>query len=280
MDKIFILILNYQRPKETIECLHSIVKFSNCQIFKLSIILIDNGSQDESVELIRKKFPHLKIIENKKNLGFAGGNNVGIKYALRKSADFILLLNNDTEVYSDFLIQLIKVMRKDKNVGIAGPVIEHKVKNKTFYDYGGKINFKLARAYHINKRTYQKTKPIERDFVSGCCMLIKKEVFEKVGFLDERYFLYLEDVDFCVRVKKVGYKIWMVPAVKIFHYGGVSGDDWIKILYSFRNSILFTMKWVPFLYKPIALIYNLIFYPYLAVDWNLKRLKQLVLKLG
>lgn len=287
MNKVFILILNYKRPKETIDCLNSL-KSLNTKYCIPHTIVVDNGSKDDSIEQIKNgklkmenANPKFKItlIQNKKNLGFAGGNNVGIKYALQKGADFILLLNNDTKVYPDFLIQLIKVIKKDKNTGIVGPVIEHKVKNKIFYDYGGRINFKLAKAYHINKKVYKKTKSIERDFVSGCCMLVKREVFEKIGFFDEKYFLYLEDVDFCVRVKKAGYKIYLTPTAKIFHYGGASGNDWIKIVYSLKNSILFTIKWTPFLHKPAALIYNLIFYPYLAISWNLKKLKKFVLKL-
>lgn len=240
-------------------------------------IVIANTQIFQSEKKEIKKLSDI-FIQNKKNLGFAAGNNIGIKYALKNGADYVLLLNNDTIVYKNFLLYLIKVAEEYLDVGIVGPTLKHKIKNITLYDYGGVINWKLGKTYHINKTKDRDRELRERDFVSGCCTLVKKQVFEKIGLLNESYFLYLEDVEFCVRAKKAGFTILLNPNSCIFHFGSQSTTEFKKIIYSLRNSLKFTWRFAPLKYKPIAIIYNILFYPAIFLKWRLKAIKQSVLE--
>ena len=281
-NKVFIIIVNYNCKQYIIDCLNSIELLST-KYCLLNTIVVDNASFGNSIQLIKQKFPKVKIIQNNRNLGFGKANNIGIKYALRHKADFILLLNPDTKVNLDknFLSKLIKIAKQDKKIGILGPCLKHKTNGKIFYDYGGILNLKLARAWHINKNKRLKIKNkklINRDFISGACMLIKKQVFSKNVFFDSHYFLYLEDVDFCLQTRKAGFSIGLAPSAEIYHYGGASSSDYKKIFYSLISSWILTFKWTPFIYKPISLIYNSLFYPYLLINWSLKRVKRIFFK--
>lgn len=269
--KVYIIIITFNDLKHGLECLESLTKIEKDRL-QIKTLVIDNASSKFNPQILKKKFPQIILIENEKNLGFSQANNIGIRKALVKKADFVLLLNPDTKVSPDrnFLKKLIAVAVANKRIGVLGPCIQHRVWQKTLYDYGGRVNLRLARAWHINKEKYLKDKVYERDFVSGACMLVKREVFEKVGLFDPSYFLYLEDVDFCLRAKRAGFKTINVSSSKIFHYGGTSVSESRKILYSFLSSLRFTLKWTPLVYKPISLIYNLLFYSYLLVSSSLK----------
>jgi len=277
MSRIFIIILHYADVKLTLNCLKSLQKI-NKQGLEVKIMVISNTLVNQSE---KKRLENLSdiFIENKKNLGFAGGNNVGIRKAIKSGADYVLFLNNDTIVYKDFLLYLTRAAEEYLDVGIVGPVIKHKVKNKTLYDYGGVINWKLGKPYHVNKSSDSDSdsdsdkRLRERDFVSGCCMLVKRVVFEKIGFLNEKYFLYLEDVEFCTRAKRAGFTILLNPKSVIFHHGsGTSRSEVKKIFYSFRNALFFTWSFVPLKYKLLAFLYNFLFYPAIFLKWRTNKI--------
>lgn len=234
--KIFIIILHFGDPKVTSDCIKSII--SNRLSFE-KIIVVDNGGNFEpSFE------NNLKVFKNRKNLGFAAGVNIGIKYALLKKADYILLLNNDTIVEEDFLSKLIAKSLKE-NIGILAPAIKFHKSGKVVYDLGGKLNVLFGRTTHneVDKLDGNKLQVV--DYVSGCCMLIKRQVLEKVGFFDERFFLYYEDVDFCLRAKKAGFKTYVLPSVSVYHklsksVGGVSN---IAVYNQTKSALLFGKKY-------------------------------------
>jgi len=256
-------------------CLASIAKAETKGI-DLKVLVVDNGSVDDSVEKIKKlvssKIKNLKIhfIENKENLGFAEGNNIGIKYALKNGADFVCLLNNDTRVKADFLLQLIEVAEKEE-AGIVGGKIyfekgyefhkeRYKKKDlgKVIWYAGGKIDWQNVYASHrgvdeVDENQYDKVQ--ETEYVNGCLMLVKSEVFKKVGLLDPKYFLYFEENDFCQRAKKAGFKLYYGPKAVIWHLNaGSSGPG--SALHDYfltRNRLLFGMRWAP-LKSKIALI--------------------------
>ncbi len=264
MKKIAIVIINYNGEKDTIECLDSLEKIKRNK-FTLSTIVVDNYPKNP-IKISEEKYSliNLKLIFNKENLGFSGGNNVGIKYALDDGVDYILLLNNDTTVDDDFLTNLFEFLEKEKLSGIAAPKIYfskgrefHKERyrkedlGKVIWYAGGLIDFRNVIGRHVGVDEVdrgQYNSPRETGFASGCCMLIKKEVFEKIGFLNEKYFLYYEDSEFCLRAKKAGFKVFFAPKSVIWHKNagsaGGSGSD-LQDYYITRNRLLFGTSYAP-----------------------------------
>lgn len=260
--KVFIVILNYNGGEDVLECIESVLQLEK-KDWESKIVVVDNKSTDESLKEIRKLKTKIKLIENKENLGFAGGNNVGIKYALENGADWIFLLNNDTTIKKDCLVQLIKAANSDRKIGLLGPKIyfypgcefhlkryQKKERGQVIWYGGGVIDWQNMLASHrgvdeVDKGQYHQLE--ETDFISGCAMLIKREVFEKVGLLDERFFLYYEDVDFCLRSQKAGFKTVFVPQAIVWHKNkgtGRSGQPYQEY-YMARNRLLLGRRWAP-----------------------------------
>lgn len=217
--KVGIIILNWNGKEDTLQCLQSLknIKYPNYKIF-----LVDNGSTDNSIFSIRQQYPSIDIIENHKNLGFAEGNNIGIKKALKENMDYILLLNNDTIVDFLFLDELIKVIESDETIGVIGPTIyfmkpEHKIQSA-----GVRINWFTSKNYIITSLERTKKTPKDIDYVSGCALLAKRKVFENIGYLNKNYFAYWEEADWCVRAKNSSYTIMHAPKSKIWHKGGAT----------------------------------------------------------
>ncbi len=248
MKKIYIVILNYNGYEDTLICLKSLSKlFATGD--QLYTIIVDNGSTDGSVEQFKSQSANWrtnlkidKIIENQKNLGFAKGNNIGIKYALDKGADYVLLLNNDTKIIENFLPRLLNI-----DADISSPVVKFREfpKSKNWmYDYGGVVNWSTGRTTHLNKSSKPNPPVGEVDYVAGCCMLIRRNVFETIGLLDETYFIYFEDVDFCITAKKKGMRVVVDPASFIYHKLGGSMDRWSKraIFYNLLGNFIFITK--------------------------------------
>ncbi|MDO8487440.1 MAG: glycosyltransferase family 2 protein [Candidatus Curtissbacteria bacterium] len=255
--KIAIVVLNYKGLGETLECLESLRRCAKGN-YNVEIIVVENGSDDGSVEAL-SKIKDTHFVANNKNLGFSGGMNSGIRYALKRNADYIIILNNDTIVDKNLVVTLAK---SAQSADIVAPKIYfapgfefHKDRykkqdlGKVIWYAGGSIDWKNILGIHtgvdeIDKGQFAKYKEI--DFATGACMLIKKEVFEKIGLLDEKYFLYLEDMDFCVRVKKAGFKIKFCPGAILWHKNAVSaGGSGSKLqdYYITRNRLLFAFKY-------------------------------------
>lgn len=208
--KVFIIILNYNSADVLSCCLSSVfrVNFPNFEV-----IVVDNNSQDGSLETARSQFPRCHCIKNSVNLGYSAGNNVGIKFTLDHGADWVLLLNSDTEVTPDFLSRLMETAHKFPRAGILSPLVYDA--NGKIWFAGGKINWRKMKTGHYffpkNKTAYKS------EIISGCAMMIKKEVFQKIGLLDEDFFLYWEDADFSLRARRAGYELLIVPASRIKH---------------------------------------------------------------
>lgn len=243
---VYILIINYNGYKDTIECVKSLedINYNN---FK--IVIIDNNSTNNSEAILREHIKNHTIMQTNKNLGFAGGNNYGIKYALKNNAEYVLLLNNDTVVNKDFLAEMIKCFKYDNSVGIAGCKIMYYGAKDRIWFAGGKIDWYKFQGIHekfklVDNNLDEKVKDI--DFMTGCSMLIKKDVFNKVGLLPEDYFMYFEDVDFCVKVKKMGFKILYNPKAIIYHKSSISSggeDSPLLFKYFTRNRLIFMNKY-------------------------------------
>ena len=269
MIKVFVSMVTFNSSNATVECLNSLEKVDKINI-ELFVIVIDNGSQEKFK--IDKKFQNynLKIIRNEKNLGFSGGQNIGIKYALENGADFIIVLNNDTLLDKNLIISLVSSL--EGKAGIVSPKIYfakgHEFHKERYRDKdlgrviwyaGGIIDFNNVIGRHrgvdeVDNGKYD-LKSIT-DFASGCCMGIKKDVFGKIGFFDERYFLYYEDNDFSQRAKLAGFDIVYQPKAQLWHKNaasaGGSGSS-LQDYYITRNRLLFGMKFASFKTK-LALI--------------------------
>ena len=259
-EKVTVIVLNWNGKKNTLECIKSIRK-QKTGSYQLEIIVVDNASSDDSVPAISKEFPEVKILSNKENLGFSGGVNAGIKYSLDNGADYIVMVNNDTTLDKELVIQLVRSL--EGKVGIASPKIYfspgyefHKnqyKKNelgKVIWFAGGVMDKKNVIGKHtgvdeVDEGQFDKLKSI--DFATGCCMAIKKEIFEKVGYFDERYFLYYEDNDFSFRTKSAGFEIIYQPKALMWHKNaqstGGSGSS-LQDYYITRNRLLFGFKFL------------------------------------
>jgi len=239
--KVSIIILNWNGWPDTMECLESLnrLDYSNFEI-----ILIDNNSK-ERLPLVNMRFLKLSIFQvfNDNNLGFAGGNNQGINIALERGADFILFLNNDTTVESDFLKKLVAVAKKNKDYGIFGPVINYYDQPEEIWFAGGQLNRLKTEGRHILLAPKEELKKV--DYITGCCLLVKKEVVKKIGLLSEDYFLYYEDTDWCQRAQLAGYNCGLVTSAKIYHKQSRSTQEFSYpyIYYHSRNGLIFASRY-------------------------------------
>ena len=243
--KVNIVIVNWNGLEDTSELLKSLSKISYSNFF---IVIVDNNSANDEAEKLEKSGQaKTHIIKCKKNLGFAGGNNVGIKYSLEQKADYILLLNNDTRVNPDFLEILVNKYESTEKAGIVAPQINYYYEPNKIWTNGGKISMLRGSGFAYSNKLESKIDRIDKSvtFVSGCCMLIKHDVFLKIGMFDENYFLYTEDTDLCLRTIKAGYKIFVSPQSKIFHKVSSSTKNRntaLPLYYTTRNRLYFAKK--------------------------------------
>lgn len=212
------IILNTNRRDDTLACLASL-KQGTYQNHK--VIVLDNHSQDGSVEAIRTSFPTVQIIELQQNLGYAGNNNVGIQTALHQGADWIFVLNEDTILAPDCLTQLVQVGTSDSQIGIVGPMVYHHDEPNVIQSAGGKLG-RDWQAWHLGQNEKDQNQfptTHQVDWISGCALLVRREVIEQVGMLDERFFYYFEETEWCLRARKAGWRVLHVPQAKIWHKG-------------------------------------------------------------
>jgi GT2 family glycosyltransferase len=237
-EKIFVIILNYN-GKDTIRtCLESVF-YSDYPNFE--VVVVDNNSTDGSLEIAKNIFPKFHFIKNEKNIGFGSGNNIGIRFALERMADYVFLLNNDAALEKDTLSKMIN-NAKEKNFPVSSPVIRDK--NNEIWFSGGEIKWLTMKTVHKNKLP-ESENPYPTDYVSGCAMLVRKDVFQKTGLFDEDYFLYYEDADFCFRAGKKGLKSFVVPEARVKHWEKSQSDFSGKTYWLVVSGLIFFGKNTP-----------------------------------
>jgi GT2 family glycosyltransferase len=213
-----IVILNWRGLADTLACLTSLQKVSYPSV---KIIVVENGSGDNSAQEIRKAFQDVIFLEQDVNYGYAGGNNIGIQYAKESDFDYVLLLNNDVEVEPVFLTHMVKVSEEHPFVGIAGPTIYYFDQPDTIWSAGGRVDWVKGDTHMIGidepdaGQYGLDPRPVE--WITGCALLIKKQVFEQIGGLDERFFAYYEEAEFCIRARRAGWSVVHVPTAKVWH---------------------------------------------------------------
>jgi len=221
--KISIIILNWNGWPDTLECLDSLSKITYSNY---DVIVIDNNSTNDSAEKIKNWIANKKsainynLIINSYNAGFAGGNNLGIECAVKNKSDYILLLNNDTLVDPGFLEKLAKTGESDRSFGIIGPKIYYETDKNRIWFGGGYFSW-LGGGRHLDFNKIDGN-PLDEtikevDFITGCALLIKREVVEKIGLMNEDFFIYYEDTEWSLRARKYGYKIIYAPVSHIWH---------------------------------------------------------------
>ncbi len=240
-SKVSIIILNYNGCNHTVKCLESLdkVTYKNKEI-----ILFNNGSTDDTSKIVKAKFPSVRLIEQKDNIGFCRGNNEAYKYAKGR---YILFLNNDTIVTKKFLEPLVEKLEEDGQNGVVQPKIIFPKTNKlqsgcAFFTNTG---FLYYYGYDKNPNDPLYNFPSKMYSASGSCMLVKREVIEKVDLFDEDFFSYFEETDFCHRALLAGYEIWYEPRSEIYHIGSIDNnreDPFIIQYNSFKNRICSYLK--------------------------------------
>lgn len=240
--KIFVIILNWNGKKDTEECLQSLEKQTDTNF---SILIVDNGSTDDSHKELHTKFPDVQWLLNKQNEGFAKGNNLGIKQALDLGAEAVILLNNDTTLDKEWFAKLKQFFIENPN-SITGCLVKNYFYPENLDHIGGIFCKKTANFILEGKNAkafeYQNDLP-NLDYVCGCSLLIPKNIIEKIGFLDERFFLIWEEADYCIRAKKSGFTIKFNPKAIIFHKISQSFTGKPHQSYFWwRNRLLFLLK--------------------------------------
>lgn len=275
--RVSIIIINWNGVEDTIECLESLrmITYPN-----YDVVVVDNASAGDDVQILRDKFgDYIHIIENDRNYGFAEGNNVGMRNSLNRfNPDYLLLLNNDTVVAPDFLDELVKVAETKTEIGIVGPKIY-------YYDFQGRKDVIWCTGGRIMKwrrwiyqgiawndsdlLRYQNVGEV--DWMSGAAMMIKRSVIEKLYFLDSHYFFGDEDVDYCLKARKHGFKVLYVPTSRVWHKVGKArnkaeitkhkGEPSFVNLYSYYRLIRRN-------FSPLVYMYHLLLLPFILFQWS------------
>jgi GT2 family glycosyltransferase len=256
--KVVIVVLNWNGKHVTVECLESLVEvdYSNYEI-----LLVDNGSTDGSQECFRARYPEITLLDNGVNLGFAEGNNVGIRWAIDRYADYILLLNNDTVAHERFLAELVRVAERDSQIGFVGPKIYYyncNGRRDVIAFAGGRINLWIGKARNIGDREKdvgQHDDIAKVSYIQGACLLVRREVVQQIGLLDSTLFAYWEETDWCMRGYRAGYRSVFVPRAKIWHKVAASSGGRRSMYYITRNRFWFMKKHATRKQYPCSLLY-------------------------
>ena len=245
LDKVSIILVNYNGKDYNKECIESIF---NSSYKNIEVIVIDNDSNDNSVNLLMDQFgKNIDLMLSKNNLGFSGANNIGIQKALKNGCDYIVLLNNDTIIDRDLILNMIKAS-KEENDAIISPKIYYYDNKDIIWSAGADMRWKkgVTDQRGINQKddgSFDKREEVE--FGTGCWLLIPSKIISEVGLLSDDYFLYYEDTDYCMKVRNKGYKIVYEPTAVLYHKVSASTGGEISpgyIYYNTRNRLIFNKR--------------------------------------
>lgn len=253
--RVVAVVLNTNRCDDTVTCLRSLEK-SNYP--NLGIIVLDNASTDGSVAKIQADFPSVQLVNLEENLGYAGNNNVGIKLAIEQGADWVFVLNEDTIVSPTCLDILVNSAQAMRSPGIIGPMVYTFGSENIISSAGGKIDWWRADGLNVGmgEVDYGQYQRHPVDFINGCGMLVSRKAVEKAGLLDESFFIYYEETDWCARIRKMGFDIWFEPQAQMRHKAPIESDKFgpTTLYYFTRNRIRFFSRHAPILIRPVVVL--------------------------
>lgn len=248
---VWILLVNWNGKNDTLACLTSLRKVT---YQARHIVVIDNASTDGSVDAIRQQFPEVEVLANARNERFARANNQGMQMALQAGAELVLLLNNDTAVAPDFLEHLVQAIHSREDAGMVAPKIYYHHNPNLIWYAGGKVNLWMGRVWHRGLRQLdipEKFNQLEAtDYLTGCAILAKRECIEKIGMLDEGYFMYAEDADWSWRAQLASFVCLYEPAAKIWHKVGAAAGGSFKVYHKVRGNFLFFQRYAKWYHWP------------------------------
>jgi GT2 family glycosyltransferase len=277
--RVAIILVNWNGYTHTANCIDSLLNISYPHF---QTIVVDNGSTDHSIPLLKKHYPNIKIIELGHNHGFTGGNNAAIRYAIDEGFEYTLLLNNDTYVTPSFLSELVTFIDQHPHVGAIQPKILFAHDHTLIWNTGSKFNSWLGYTSvpEYQKKDHNNHSVAETEWITGCALLMRTSLFKKIGLLSDNMFLYYEDVDLSFRIKQTGHSLFIIPQSVIYHVAGVSGLNNEKSdkpslkpiihYYNVRNRIWILKKYVAWFKLPTVVIYNTFYIAALLLYFVLK----------
>lgn len=248
--QVAIVIVNYNGIEDTLKCLDSLFALKYDNKF---VVVVDNGSSSPAHDDILSAHPWVVMERSATNEGWAGGNNIGIRNALNAGVEFVILLNNDTVVSSDLVSRLVDAAQANPEFGIIGPVINEMSHPDQVQTDGCLFNRPESAGFFQRKVVPLRTpsSPLgvtEVDIVNGCCMMISRQVFERIGFIDEQFFLIHEESDYCLRAREHGFRCGVIGESLVWHKHSASfarAGNWRQRYYEVRNLYLLLRKHPP-----------------------------------
>ena len=237
--RVSAVIVNFNRPDDTIECVRSLLASGYPD---LTVLLIDNGSTDDSLAKLRRELPAVEVHETGRNLGFTGGNNFGFEKLRQDLPEYVLLLNNDTVVEEGFLAPLVAALEHDSTIAAAGGTVCYYPEKERVWYAGGRFTFWRGSAFAPAYRQPYDALPPDAvsgvTFITGCLMLLRSEALLQTGFLDDRFCMYLEDAELSLRLLRAGHRLVYVRGSRIYHKVHHAGNKPLPLYFSVRNRLL------------------------------------------
>lgn len=267
MKKLAIIIVNWNSISLTTDTLKSLQKAEG----KFDIIVVDNGSSNEEGINIKLAFPDIILIESETNLGFTGGNNLGLQYALNKNYELVMMLNNDVEVEPNFLLPLLDKMDKNSKIGAIQPLIYFHHDRQLIWNAGGKYLkiLGISKTINAHSRLSIAIDAKSIDWITGCAFMVRTKILQSIGLLEEKFFIYHEDVDLSFRIRNTGYELWIEPLSIIYHIAGMANKSLKKSKEGFvspkvhflnaRNQIWVLKKYTQPIFWPSVFVYHFLY---------------------
>ncbi len=260
---MLLIVVHWNGLEWSERCLRSLERLTYPAV---EVLVIDNGSTDGSGAQLRARFPEIEVLRLEENRFYAGGANRGLQRAIARGVDYAVILNNDTEAAPDLVDRLVEVAESDPQIALVGPKILYVEPPHLLWSAGGRIDYWRGMFHHLGLRRPDGP-PFDRqrdvDYLTGCCILISRRGLIEIGYLDTRFTMYSEDADWCVRARRLGYRVVYAPAARLFH--GVSaasggGLTPYKMYHRVRSNLLFFQRYArPWHWPAIALCLPLAF---------------------